>query len=59
MVLQVSEKTSILPVILINFSFEIHLIFNICWCAHKKRKLDHTSVNFTLIENINTVNYDL
>ena len=59
MVLQVSEKTSILPVILINFSFEIHLIFNIYSCTNKKRKLDHTSVNFSLIENINTVNYDL
>ena len=25
----------------------------------KKRKLDYNLVNFSLIENINTVNYDL
>ena len=46
MVLQVSTKTDILIVILRNLLLQ-------------KQQFDYDLVNFSLIENINTVNYDL
>ena len=58
MVLQVSKKTDVLVVILINFSFENELIFMFIHILLEKRKFDHKLVNFNLIENINTVNHD-